>query len=183
MRTHKIGPGFVQQVQQQCTRCGGKGKLVSSACSKCGGTKVAHEEVTQFLVLERGMPDGYKLSFISEGDQRPEEQPGDIHFIIQTVPHPSFERRGDNLRTSISISLREALIGFERRLRHLDGHEVTIKRDRVTRPGLEITLTGEGMPKHGDPSSFGDLIVVFTVVFPDSITEAQRKAFAELLPQ
>jgi len=183
VKTHKIGPGFVQQVQQQCSRCGGKGKLVSASCSVCGGTKVAHEEVSHYLVLERGMPDGYKLSFMSEGDQRPDEQPGDIHFIVQTAPHSTFERRGDHLRSGLAISLREALVGFERRLRHLDGHEVVIKRDRVTRPGLEMTLAGEGMPKHGDLSSFGDLVVVFTVIFPDSITETQRKAFAELLPQ
>jgi len=169
-------------MQQTCSRCGGKGKLVSTQCTKCHGTKITHEEVQHYLVIERGMPDGHKLSFISEGDQRPDEQPGDLHYLISAVPHPVFERQGNNLRMGMSITLKEALIGFERKFKHLDGHEVTVKRDRVTRPGLETTLAGEGMPKFNDSTSFGDLIVSFTVVFPESITEAQKKAFTELLP-
>ena len=182
IKTQKLGPGFVQQVQVACSRCGGKGKLVSSVCTHCHGTKVSHEETTHILVIERGMPEGHKISFISEGDQRPDEQPGDIHYIIRSNPHPVFERQGNNLRINMAISLKEALIGFSRTIKHLDGHEVSVKRERITRPGLEIVLKSEGMPVHSDSTQFGDLIVTFTVIFPESISEQQREAFEKLLP-
>ena len=44
-----------------------------------------------------------------------DEQPGDIHYIVQTVPHNVFERQGHNLKMSMTITLKEALIGFERK--------------------------------------------------------------------
>lgn len=38
--------------------------------------------------------------------------------------HPVFERRGDDLYTNVTISLVEALTGFEMNIVHLDGHKV-----------------------------------------------------------
>lgn len=38
--------------------------------------------------------------------------------------HPVFERRGDDLYTNVTISLVEALTGFEMDITHLDGHKV-----------------------------------------------------------
>lgn len=41
--------------------------------------------------------------------------------------HPVFERRGDDLYTNVTISLVEALVGFEMDVVHLDGHKVLDK--------------------------------------------------------
>ena len=38
--------------------------------------------------------------------------------------HSLFERRGDDLYTNLTISLRDALVGFETEITHLDGHSV-----------------------------------------------------------
>ena len=35
-----------------------------------------------------------------------------------------FERRGDDLYTNLTVSLRDALVGFETEITHLDGHAV-----------------------------------------------------------
>ena len=43
---------------------------------------------------------------------------------FQTRPHPKFERRGDDLYTNVTVSLVDALNGFEMDLVHLDGHKV-----------------------------------------------------------
>ncbi len=34
----------------------------------------------------------------------------DISFIVIEVPHPRFKREGDNLRTTVEISLQEVII-------------------------------------------------------------------------
>ena len=44
--------------------------------------------------------------------------------ILQTRPHPKFERRGDDLYTNVTVSLVDALNGFELDIEHLDGHKV-----------------------------------------------------------
>lgn len=40
--------------------------------------------------------------------------------------HRVFERRGDDLYTNVTISLVEALVGFEMDIVHLDGHKVLV---------------------------------------------------------
>ena len=64
---------------------------------------------------------------------------------------------------------RAALLGFETSFKHLDGHTVTVKRTGVTKPNQAIKIKGEGMPKHGTPSEFGDLTITFTVDFPAKV--------------
>ena len=45
-------------------------------------------------------------------------------FPCVACRHPVFERRGDDLYTNVTISLRDALVGFELSIKHLDGHLV-----------------------------------------------------------
>lgn len=61
--------------------------------------------------------------------------------------HPVFERKGNDLKIKIQITLEEALLGFEREITHLDGHKVQLDRsDQITKPGLMVRMKGEGMP-------------------------------------
>lgn len=39
--------------------------------------------------------------------------------------HRRFERKGDDLYTNVTISLKDALVGFEMDIQHLDGHMVS----------------------------------------------------------
>lgn len=179
--TQQLGPGFVQRMQTTCDRCGGKGKVVTSTCSKCKGTKVATGEQYINIFIEKGMPDGHQIVSEGDGDERPGEQPGDVIFKIFTLPDPVFERRGNDLNTRLDITLLEALVGFSKTIKHLDGHEVQVARTDVTKPGLTITIPEEGMPHHGFSSKKGNLYVTFTVIFPVSITQEQKDAFTKLL--
>jgi len=105
-----------------------------------------------------------------------------LFFTVRTSPHPQFQRKGNNLYVKTSISLLEALIGFERQIPHLDNHTVTIKRTEVTKPGLVQIIKNEGMPHHGIPSIKGDLEIEYQIEFPTGeIPEAKRKIFKDLL--
>lgn len=41
---------------------------------------------------------------------------GDLVFVVQTQPHPLFERRGDDLWHHANITLLDALTGFEKQV-------------------------------------------------------------------
>jgi len=179
--TQKLGPGFVQRMQTTCDRCGGKGKIVSSVCSHCSGSKIDVAEQLITIYIEQGMPDGYEIISESDADEKPGEEPGDLIFKVTTAPHKRFERKGNDLHMSMTISLLQSLVGFTKTVKHLDGHEVIITRDAVTKPGLEIVVPSEGMPHHGFSAQKGDLYVTFTVQFPTTITEQQREGFKNLL--
>ncbi|KAJ3130040.1 DnaJ- protein scj1 [Nowakowskiella sp. JEL0407] len=188
-----LGPGIYQQMQTHCDACGGRGKIVKTTCKACGGHKVRRGSHQITVTIERGMQDGQTLLFEREGDQNPDITPGDVIFIISASPHPIFTRHGDNLYMKEVITLREALIGFERKIKHLDGEFITVKREGVTQPGellflylnLEIgdqllvgfvqEVEGEGMPNHEIPSERGKLYIEYQVVFPSVLTKQQQE--------
>eukprot|EP00300_Choanocystis_sp_HF-7_P022667 c2208_g1_i1.p2 GENE.c2208_g1_i1~~c2208_g1_i1.p2 ORF type:complete len:377 (+),score=79.92 c2208_g1_i1:30-1133(+) len=178
---HQLGPGFFQQVQVNCDKCGGKGKIFKSKCKRCGGRKVVNGENAIDIDIIRGMPDGHKIEFAMEGDQGPDITAGDVVFVVRTAPHARFERRGNDLHTKMTISLLDALVGFSHEILHLDGHSVTVARTAVTRPGQTIRIEGEGMPLYDSPDTFGDLHVRFEIDMPAKVTDAQKDGFRALL--
>ena len=99
-------------------------------------------------------------------------RPGAINIKVILLDHPIFERKGSDLKTRIHISLKEALLGFEKTLKHLDGHVVQIdRRDKVTKPGLMERFKGEGMPVFEQYSEVGDLMITYIVDMPERITD------------
>ena len=71
------------------------------------------------------------------GDEFPDKAASDIIFEIRELPHKVFTRKNKiDLYAKFEITLEEALLGFEKTLIHLDGHEVELSKDGVTQPGL-----------------------------------------------
>ena len=46
-----------------------------------------------------------------------------------------------------------------------------------------IRIKGEGMPKHGTPSEFGDLTIQFSIDFPKEVDSELATGLEGLLPQ
>lgn len=49
---------------------------------------------------------------------------------------------------------------------HLDGHKVTVSRDKVTWAGARVRKKGEGMPNFENNNLHGNLYVTFDIDFP-----------------
>ena len=98
------------------------------------------EEHLLEVEIETGMTDGMESKFVAEGEPHMDGDPGDLILRIKTEPHPRFERKGDDLYTNVTISLTDALNGFELQIEHLDGHKastkVTYSRFRTCTPLL-----------------------------------------------
>ena len=99
--------------------------------------------------------------------------PGHLIFLINELPDKLFRREKNDLHYTLQITLKEALLGFEKEIIHFDDHTVTVKKDGVTQPGDIIKIRGEGMPIH-QSSDKGDLFVHCEIAFPTILTEAQR---------
>ena len=63
--TKRLGPGFVQQMQSTCNKCGGKGVIAKSKCPHCQGKKVEMGAVDHYLIIERGFLSFSFLLFLS----------------------------------------------------------------------------------------------------------------------
>jgi len=183
-----------------CRGCTG-GRRAGDKCAACGpscppehktvprrmGNMLVHQEVevpseerckeevrTLHAVIERGADDGAKITFERASEQTPGEIPGDVRITLTTASHAVFSRNGRDLSMELRISLKQALLGFSRTIRHLDGHEVLISASNVSTPHQVLTLRGEGMPVQGVPSEFGDLHVKLLVDFPTRLTAEER---------
>jgi len=162
MITKQLGPGRFQMMQQ-------------NVCDECPNVKMVTEENILEIEVERGMKNGQESKFTAEGEPHVDGEPGDIIFKISQVPHSVFERRSDDLYTNLSISLQDALIGFQTEIIQLDGRKILIERDTVTWPGAKIRKKGEGMPLYDNNNLYGDLIVTIDVQFPKNDFSKQDK--------
>lgn len=150
---HSIGPGRYQVMQQQ-------------VCDDCENLEIATEERILEIEIERGIRDGHEQRFSELGEPHIDGLPGDLVIKFMQQPHKTFERKGDDLYTNVTISLTDALTGFETNIKHLDGHLVSIKRDKITWPGSKMRKPNEGMINYENNKKIGTLFITFDVDFP-----------------
>ncbi|KAJ2760634.1 DnaJ- protein scj1 [Coemansia nantahalensis] len=176
-----LGPGIVQQMQSRCSECGGKGKRVAKPCPHCDGARVQRESDMLTVRIEPGMGDGDEIPFEGEGDQHPDHEPGAAVFRLRQQPHAVYERRGDNLHAEVTITLLEALVGFNRTITHVDDKaEIPLHRQRVTPPGHVQRLAGKGMPRRPG-AGHGDLLVTYWIQFPVAVDAAATEHISRAL--
>ncbi|GMY17017.1 dnaJ protein ERDJ3B-like [Fagus crenata] len=165
---HKqIGPGMFQQMTEQ-------------VCEQCPNVKYEREGYFVTVDIEKGMQDGQEVVFYEDGEPIIDGEPGDLKFRIRTAPHDQFRREGNDLHTTITITLVQALVGFEKTIKHLDDHLVDISTKGITKPKEVRKFKGEGMPLHFSTKK-GDLYVTFEVLFPTSLTKDQKTKIKEVL--
>ena len=71
----------------------------------------------------------------------------------------------------MQLSLEEALLGFSKRVSHLDGHLVEISSSEVVQPFSWKVIGNEGMPKKNVHSEFGDLQAKMLINFPKTLSD------------
>lgn len=90
-----------------------------------------------------------------------------VTFVLQEEEHPVFQREGDDLIFKHTLSLNEALWGFEFVLTHLDNRELKIRATpgEIIKPGQVKVINEEGMPVYQRPDMKGKLYIHFYVDF------------------
>mmetsp|Transcript_48019 Transcript_48019/g.83719 ORF Transcript_48019/g.83719 Transcript_48019/m.83719 type:complete len:506 (+) Transcript_48019:63-1580(+) len=133
--------------------------------------KCSHESTEVEVIVDRGVSVGERVNFPGLATQLPGQITGDFQVSIWLTSHHLFKRVGSDLIITVQVSLYEALLGFTREIKHLDGHMVKfgVEKGEVLRPGMGLEIEDEGMPLREDPTSFGKLIVKFEIEFPKTI--------------
>ena len=131
--------------------------------------------------LKPGLKAGSKIKFKSIGDME-EGGTQDLHFVVEEKPHPTLKRDGDSLRTTVELSLKEALTGWQRTVTTIDGRNLSVSGGGPTQPGFEERFPHQGMPLPKKPTERGDFIVEVKVIFPKFLTQAQKTKIKEVLP-
>jgi len=106
-------------------------------------------------------------------------QAGDLYLKIEVLPHPVFERDGDDLKVSIPVDLYSALLGGKVMVPTLERPvELTIPAE--TSNGRVFRLRGLGMPLLKNPQERGNLYATAQVQLPSKLSQAEKDLFEKL---
>ncbi|KAM3323031.1 dnaJ protein [Capsicum chacoense] len=186
--TRHIAPGMIQQMQHVCPQCRGSGEFISdrNRCLQCNGYKVTLEKKVLEVNVEKGMENNQEITFNGEADEAPDTITGDIFIVLQQKEHPNFKTDFSDLHVEHTLTLTEALCGFQFVLTHLDGRQLLIKSNpgEVIKPDQCKAINGEGMPKFRMHFIKGRLYIHFKVVFPESgvLSPEKCRSIEAILP-
>ena len=178
------GTGTIQQSAGKmrfnvpCTRCGGTGKL-RTACRACGGEGRVRRTETIEVRIPAGVASGSRVRVPGKGNAGTMGAPaGDLYLRVEVRPHPFFERRGDDLYTTVPVTVMEATLGAKIEVPTIDGRAV-VRIPPGTNSGQTLRLREKGIPSARNGRR-GDQYVAVQVVVPKPTDERVRKLMHEL---
>ena len=106
--------------------------------------------------------------------------PGDLFLVVQIRPNARFERKGEDLYTTVSVDLYTVLLGGEVGVSTPDDRSVMLTIPPETQNGQTFRLRGQGMPRLNRPDEHGDLFAEVKVSLPQNLTAEEKALFKEL---
>ncbi|KAL1408814.1 DnaJ-related protein scj1 [Vanrija albida] len=181
VQKHQVFPGMFTNVQMTCPHCNGKGEKITRQCAKCGGERTVQAQNILAVHVPAGAPEGYEEVFSGEADQSPDFDAGDVIVRVrsQAKSNRGWTRKESGLVGRVTLSVAEALLGFERNVTSLDGRTIPLGRSGTTQPGEVEVIEGEGMPSYHDIPQ-GDMYIEYSVVFPTSVSDGTRKKLVDV---
>ncbi len=177
VRTVQSFFGAVQQASI-CPRCHGSGKVPETPCKKCSGEGRIADDATVTIDIPAGIDDGQTLRVRGEGDAGRQGAPaGDLYVRIQVKPDPQFMRDSDDVRTTVTISVPDAILGTEIPVETVLG-SVQLKILAGTQAGQIFRIKNKGMPIL-NTSRHGDHFVTVNVDIPSKLSREERKLVEE----
>jgi len=126
--------------------------------------------------IPAGIEDGGKIRLKGQG------QPGlyggrngDLIITVRVMPDKNFERKGNDIYSSVEISFIEAIRGCKKNVKTL-ARTVSLTIPPGTQPGTKMRLKGMGLAV-GDKT--GDQYVEIKVTIPTTLTENQQRLLDE----
>jgi molecular chaperone DnaJ len=182
------GSGYVQHVSrsafgqfvrtQSCARCGGSGRIVEDPCRRCSGSGRVAEERSLRVEIPPGIHDGQRIRLTGEGHAGAlGGRAGDLFVLVRVAPDPRFAREGDDIFSTVDLTITQAALGAEVSIPTLQG-DATLRFDPGTQPGEIRVLRGRGMPVL-QGFGRGDHRVLVNVAVPRRLSDEQRALLEE----
>lgn len=166
---------------ETCTLCKGDGQVRGGMCPRCDGSGTTQAMKELEVTIPRGVRTGSRVRVSGRGGPGFGGGPaGDVYLVIRVVPHPRFERSGDDLIETVSIPVHTAVLGGEVVVPTLNG-QVALTVPAGTQAGRQFRLRGKGMPKLGSTAGeAGDLRVRAAIDIPTELSDEERDLYQQL---
>ena len=139
-----------------------------------GGTQTVR------VKIPAGIDSGKKIRIAGKGQPGTRGgRNGDLMLEVHVLDKPGWERKGQDVYTTIHVPFTAAALGGEAMVETLDGR-VACKIRPGTQSGSRIRLKGKGIPFMKNPAVRGDQYVTVEVEVPRNLSEAARQKLREL---
>ncbi len=128
--------------------------------------------------IPRGVRTGSRVRVSGKGGGS-DGQRGDLYLKIEVLPHPTFQREGDDLKVDVPVDLYTAILGGEVQVPTLE-RPVMLRIPPETPNGKTFRLRGLGMPNLKNPDQRGDLYAKVNVQLPRNLSEEEKALFRQL---
>jgi molecular chaperone DnaJ len=183
------GKGQVVSVQQSifgasrvvstCPDCQGSGKIVKEKCPDCYGTGYISNRKKIQVSVPAGIDDGQSIRIAGKGEPGQNGGArGDLLVQVNVMSHPIFQRQDYNLYSTAPISFAQAALGGDVRITTIDG-DVLFPIKAGTQTDTKIRLKGKGVPSLRNKNLRGDHYVTLIVQVPEKLNALQRDALIQ----
>jgi len=165
--------GFFQMTRT-CEECNGKGTNITNPCNSClgKGLKNTHESIK--VNIPAGVENNNVIKVKGYGHQNVKgSPPGDLFLEVRVGEHGNFKRVGNDIHTSVVISIPESILGCRREIETVAGPAKRLVIPDCTKPGDTIRLKGEGV-------NGGDHVVTIRVTFPRTLSKELEDAYEQV---
>ncbi len=163
---------------RSCEACGGSGRMVQTACGRCGGLGVEMRSETITVRIPAGVSDGARIRVAEKGNAGERGAgAGDLLMLVQVEPHGTFHREGDDVHISVAIGVHEAALGAKIDVPAPDG-TARLRVPPGTQSGQRFRVRGRGAPSPRTGER-GDLVAEVRIVLPRVLDERSKELLRE----
>jgi molecular chaperone DnaJ len=173
----------VFQTITPCSTCRGKGKVIESPCHECQGLGKVNKKESLTIKIPKGAEDGTQLHIPRYGHSasKPSHENGDLFICIVTYPNALFERNGQDLWHTETVSVVDAVLGNDLKVPTLDGF-VTVTLPAGTQANEVLKVKAKGLPAQGS-DRFGDLYIAIHISIPTKLSSEEKRLYKQLKQQ
>jgi molecular chaperone DnaJ len=163
-----------------CPTCDGTGEVIEEKCDVCGGAGRKQETKKLKITIPAGVDNGMKLRVSREGDAGLKGgPPGDLFVYLAVETDEEFQRDGIDIKSEITISYLQAILGCTLSVNTVDGLEDLVI-PAGTQPNTVLVLESKGVPKLGNAVSRGDHRITVKVAIPTRVSNEERELLEKL---
>ena len=163
-----------------CPTCNGTGQVIEEKCGTCHGAGRMQETKKLKITIPPGVDNGTRLRVSGEGDAGVRGgSPGDLYVYLFVESDNEFTREGINVKSEITVSYLQAILGCNLEINTVDGKE-GINIPPGTQPGTILTLENKGVPKLGNPVSRGNHLITVKVKIPTRVGSEEKELLEKL---
>lgn len=140
-------------------------------CKDCKNKGIYTIKKSLSIPIKQGVYNGQQMLFQQKGnlikENGVEKMRTDLIVIINQIENNTFIRKKNDLILNLSITIDEALFGFEKNIKTVNDEILFIKCEDPVKNGDLKKIVNYGMPDL-NKNTYGDLIIKFDIKYPSN---------------